>query len=390
MARLGERLASGEAKLTFRDDEHKLGYLPSLLEQLGINPDSQVLVFSKTSFQQDLITPRTPRALYFNDDVTIGFVYDGVVLEVSANDPVQGVQFYSLDAHPAEKPNFVLRGAECASCHNGTNRGLSGLVIAATYTAADGRGFYLGTKSLFTATDHRTPLEDRWGGWYVTGTHGKQVHNGNAVAPDTDHPFDLDRSTSLNRTTLQDKIDTSRYYMPTSDLVALMTLEHQTRMTNLITRVGWDTRVAIHDGKLAEFDKRLDDEVDEIATYMLYADEAPLHDTVKGVSTFTKTFPERGPKDSKGRSLRDFDLHAKLFRYPMTYMIYSDAFDSLPDVARERIYHRLHDVLTGKDKGAKFEKLASADRQAVLEILQDTKPNLPAWWRQTATQGAGN
>ena len=370
MARLGERLASGEAKLTFRDDEHKLGYLPSLLEQLGINPDSQVLVFSKTSFQQDLITPRTPRALYFNDDVTIGFVYDGVVLEVSANDPVQGVQFYSLDAHPAEKPNFVLRGAECASCHNGTNRGLSGLVIAATYTAADGRGFYLGTKSLFTATDHRTPLEDRWGGWYVTGTHGKQVHNGNAVAPDTDHPFDLDRSTSLNRTTLQDKIDTSRYYMPTSDLVALMTLEHQTEATNLIT--GLNARTLIP--------TQMNVAIDELLAYLLFADEAVLTEPIKGVSTFTQTFAQRGPRDQQGRSLRDFDLHTRLFRYPFSYMVYSEAFAAIRAPVRQRLYERLYNILTGKDRNPKYARLTAESRGAILEILRDTKTDLPESW----------
>ena len=387
VARLGRQIDAGEVKLDYTPG--RMGYLPSLLKHLGVNIDSQVMVFSKTSFQAVKISPSAPRAIFFNDTVTVGSVQSAEVYELTALDPKQGVMFYTFDMRKAAKPMFDRRDV-CMQCHQGpATEGVPGILVASVFPAGDGTPAF---RAGVVTSDQRTPFEERWGGWYVTGTHGMLHHRGNAVGHDPHRPADLDQRESLNLTSLARKVNVTgpTYLTNTSDLVALMTLEHQTRMTNLITRVGWDTRVAIHDGKLAEFDKRLDDEVDEIATYMLYADEAPLHDTVKGVSTFTKTFPERGPKDSKGRSLRDFDLHTKLFRYPMTYMIYSDAFDSLPDVARERIYHRLHDVLTGKDKGTKFEKLASADRQAVLEILQDTKPNLPAWWRQTATQGAGN
>ena len=113
--------------------------------------------------------------------------------------------------------------------------------------------------------------------------------------------------------------------------------------------------------------------------YMLFADEAPLKAPVTGVSTFTKTFPQRGPRDKQGRSLRDFDLKTRLFRYPLSYMIYSAAFDALPDMARERVYRRIFDVLTGKDQSKTFARLSAENRRAALEILRETKPNVPAY-----------
>jgi hypothetical protein len=188
-----------------------------------------------------------------------------------------------------------------------------------------------------------------------------------------------------NITTLAKMFDTSKYLAPTSDIVALMTLEHQTRMTNLMTRVGWDARIALHDGangKQSEeaVRKQLEPEIEEMVGYMLFTDEAPFGAPVAGVSSFSKTFPQRGPRDRVGRSLRDFDLHTRLFRYPLSYMIYSAAFDGLPDLVRERVYRRLYEVLTGKDQSKKFDRLSAEDRGAVLEILRQTKPGLPAYW----------
>jgi hypothetical protein len=157
--------------------------------------------------------------------------------------------------------------------------------------------------------------------------------------------------------------------------VALMTFEHQTRMTNLITRIGWDARIAQHDGG-----KLMNSEIEELVNYMLFVDEAPLRAPVAGVSTFAKTFVQRGPRDTQGRSLRDFDLRTRLFQYPLSYMIYSAAFDHLPETARERIYQRLYDVLTGKDQSQPFARLAADRRRATLEIVRDTKANLPSYW----------
>ena len=153
-----------------------------------------------------------------------------------------------------------------------------------------------------------------------------------------------------------------------------MTLEHQIRMTNLIIRVDWDARIGTAGDKL-------NSEIEELLKYMLFADEAPLREPVKGVSSFTETFPRRGPRDPQGRSLRDFDLQTRLFRYPLSYMIYSAAFDGLPAKVRDRIYQRLYEVLTGKDAGPTFAQLTPETRTAILEILRATKPNLPSQWK---------
>jgi hypothetical protein len=220
-------------------------------------------------------------------------------------------------------------------------------------------------------TDHRTPFEDRWGGWYVTGTHGGMHHRGNAVARDRERPGLLETRGTQNLTSLTGKFDPAGYLAPVSDIVALMTFEHQTRMTNLMIRAGWDARVG---------SDKVEADVEALVNYMLFAEEARLYDEVQGVSTYTKTFAERGPRDRQGRSLRDFDLKKRMFRYPLSYMVYSGAFDAMPEAVRDRVYRRLYDVLTGKDQSEKFARLSSEDRKAVLEILRETKTNLPAYW----------
>jgi hypothetical protein len=229
-------------------------------------------------------------------------------------------------------------------------------------------------------TDHRTPLEARWGGWYVTGMHGGMRHIGNAVGHDPAHPELLDMHDTQNLTSLDKKFDARGYLSGLSDIVALMTLEHQTRMTNLMIRVGWEAHLAIAKDADPKIGAQRDANLESLVTYMLFADEAPLQNPVQGVSSFTKTFPERGPRDKEGRSLRDFDLKRRLFRYPLSYMIYSEAFSALPEQTRERIYLRLYDVLTGRDQSEKFKRLSAEDRRAVLQILRDTKIDLPSYW----------
>ncbi|HVV46506.1 MAG TPA: hypothetical protein VHC72_14935 [Bryobacteraceae bacterium] len=376
VARLVKRLESGKAKLEYVPG--RAGYLPSLLKNLDINVDSQMLVFSKTSFQAPLISPRAPRALFFNDEVSVGSVKNGEVLELASLDPKQGVIFYTLNVEKMAKPYFARRD-ECLQCHQvQATLGIPGLEVGSAYPRSDGTPLF---QAGYTAVDHRIPIEKRWGGWFVTGTSGNTEHLGNAIVPDPSNPKELDRSNSLNLKSLEGKVDLTGYMAQTSDIVALMTLEHQTRMTNLIIRSGWEERVAEHDGKLAEATPALETDIDELVAYMLFVDETPLKDPIAGVSTFTKTFQQRGPRDKQGRSLRDFDLKTRMFKYPLSYMIYSEAFDNMPAWVRERVYRKLYDVLTNKDTGERYQKIPAADRQAVLEILRDTKPNLPDYWK---------
>jgi hypothetical protein len=242
-------------------------------------------------------------------------------------------------------------------------------------------------------TDHRSPLKERWGGWYVTGTHGAQTHMGNAVARNRDKPDQLDTAGSQNLTDLIRRFDTGAYLTPHSDIVALMTLEHQTHMTNLITRVGFETRMALHmqqalnrelgepAGYMSDSTRsRIHAAADELVEYLLFTEEAQLTEPIRGTSRFAEVFAQQGPRDSHGRSLRDFDLRTRIFRYPCSYLIYSEAFDSLPAAARDRIYDRLHAVLSGRDTTAKFARLSPEDRKAIFEILRDTKAGLPESW----------
>lgn len=359
---LDDLLDQGKAKLEYTPGG--LGYLPSLLKKLDLNVDSQVLVYTQTSFQAPLISAQHPRAIYFNDDVAVGFVQFGEVMEVSALDPKQGVAFYSLSTHRTDKPGFARREV-CLQCHQGGHTlGVPGMVVASSYIP---KGAEVEHSRGGFVTDDRTPIVDRWGGWFVSGDLGGQKHQGIPIGPGSEPPF-----------------DPSAYLSPNSDVVALLTLEHQARMTNLITRVGWDTRIAMADGKLEEERPKLDAAIEDMVGYMLFANEAPFDAPIKGVSTFTKTFPERGPRDKEGRSLRDFDLQKRLFRYPLSYMIYNKAFDSMPDWARDRVYRRLYDVLSGKDNSPTFAKLTADDRRNILDILRDTKPNLPDYWKATS------
>jgi len=374
ITRLQQRLDKGEVKLAYEADHG--GYLGSLLKALQVNVDSQMLVFSKTSFQASKISRKAPRALYFNDDVELGFVHGGDVLEIIAFDRKQGVNFYTMDMEKSAAPSFVHRNEECLACHliPGTLN-VPGLVVSSVIPTPQGSPRFPGAGII---VDSRTPIVDRWGGWYVNGTTGTLQHRGNAVAPYPDRPDMLDLHDTQNLTSLSGRVDTSSYLAPTSDIVALMTLEHQTRMTNLITRIGWEMRAG------EETSSRLDFVTGELVSYMLFRGEAKIYEPIAGVSSFTKSFAERGPRDRQGRSLRDFDLHKRLFRFPLSYMIYSEAFDSLPDMAKQRIYRRLYDVLSGNDRGKPFDSVTAEDRQAILEILRDTKPDLPAYWKAAA------
>ncbi len=375
VGKFARKAEAGQAKLDYAPNG--LGYLPGLLKALDVAVDSQVLVFSKGSIQAEHINPRTPRAIYFNDNVAVGYVQNGDALELTGLDPVRGIYLYSLDTEKAGKIEFGRR-QDCLRCHEGPpTLAVPGLMVSSVHPRTDDRE---GHGSAFI-TDGRVPISERWGGWYVTGNLGTMTSYGNNVAlVDPLHPGEGLKDPPKNVTNLSQYFDTSHYLAPTSDLVALMTLEHQVRMTNLLIRVGWDARIALRENKWD--DAQMNSEVGQLVKYMVFDDEAALKSPVSGVSTFSKTFPARGPRDKQGRSLRDFNLKTHLFRYPVSYMLYSDAFDNLPDKLRDRIYQRIYDALSGKDAAIKLERFAPQDRMAAIQIVRETKANLPAYWRQ--------
>src|SRR5665213_1387703 len=388
VARLQQRLDSGAVKLKYEDE---FGYLRSVLKELDVPLSSQILVFSKTSFQAPRIAPRTPRALYFRDNLAVGFVRTGDVLEFAALDPKQGIMFYTLDQGRATHPQFERRDV-CIQCHqSGATMGVPGLMVRSV--TPDRNGMPVMSAGGFI-TDHRSPLKDRWGGWYVEGTTGSQTHMGNAVVhdPDTDANQPVVEGTS-NVTDLSHYFDTGAYLTPHSDIVALMTLEHQTQMINLMIRVGWEARIAMFENEainksLGEppsavresTQHRVNTAVEDLVEYMLFSGETRLTEPVKGVSGFAEEFEKSGIRDPEGRSLRDFDMKTRMFRYPCSYLIYSDAFDEMPDIVKGRVYQRLWEVLSGKDQSKPFQNLSAEDRKVILEILRATKKGLPTYF----------
>lgn len=388
VAKLGARLASGELKLAYDD---KFGYLPALLKALDIPVSSQTLVFSKTSFQRDLINPRSPRALYFNDEVYVGYCQGGEVLEISSTDPTQGAIFYSLRQKPS-KANFVRQNDACLQCHaSSMTNDLPGHIVRSVYPSPDGNPIL--SAGTFR-TNHTSPFKQRWGGWYVTGTSGDQQHMGNVIAADQDSVDKTDFTAGTNVTDLSAKIDTAPYLSPHSDIVALMVMEHQTFVHNMITRASFLGRVTLHDA--VEMNKalkrpldfrsdsttsRLKNAAEPLLKAMLFCEESPLTGEVKGTTSFAADFSKPGPRDSAGRSLRDLDLKTRLFKHPLSYLIYSPSFDSLPPEVKDPFYQKLHEVLTGKDQSKDYAHLSPADRKAILEILQATRKGLPDFFQ---------
>jgi hypothetical protein len=386
VAKLNLDIQSGKVQLKF---EGAQGYLRSVLEAMKVPVESQIVTFSKNSVQSYRISPKNPRTLFFNDAVTVGWVRGGFI-ELAAEDPSQGVIFYTLSQQQADKPQFK-RDDECLTCHESLNSvGVPGMLVRSMMTSPDGQPLpWLGNN----VTDHRTPMAQRWGGWYVTGNSGSIRHLGNAMVTDTANPESAVTDQTLNLESLKSKFDTHAYLSPYSDIVALMVFEHQMHMTNLLTRIGWEARFASFealsgnrkDGQNAtiptDLNPPLSESANEIADYMLFVDEAPLGGRIRGTSGFTEKFSAEGPFDGKGRSLRQFDLRRRMMRYPCSYMIYSDAFDALPLEARDAIYKRMWQILSGKEKNKRYSRLNRADRQAIVEILRETKKDLPAYFQ---------
>jgi hypothetical protein len=391
VARLQKRIDAGEQTLKF---DRKHGYLESVLDALKVPSASQTLVFSKTSFQHSRISRKMPRALYFNDHTYVGWVNGGDVIEIATIDPKQGAQFYLLDQSRDEHPSFIRQTHECLQCHvNSKTQGVPGLFVRSVYPDSSGQPiFKAGT---FVTTDE-SPMNERWGGWYVTGTHGKQRHMGNAVLTDENHPERLDMNSGANLLNLDDRINTAPYLNGQSDIVALMVLEHQTQIHNFITLAGFETRIALHyqDGINRAFGEpagtisestqhRIENSAEKLVRALLFVKEFPLTDPILGSNSFAEDFQNAGLRDSQGRSLRDFDLKRRMFKYPCSYLIHSDAFDALPVQTKQYVYKRLFAILSGRDKSATFSHLSAEDRLAILQILRETKPDLPEEFHAT-------
>jgi hypothetical protein len=344
---------------------------------------SQTLVFSKTSLQRQRISPSTPRALYFSDDTYVGFCQNGDLLEISTVDNELGAVFYTLDQNPETPPRLMRQTDNCLICHSSSStKGVPGHVVRSVYS--DASGFPVLSSGTYR-TDQTSPLPERWGGWYVTGTHGAQQHLGNLIVNGPSRPETIDNAAGQNLTDLSSRVNTHDYLTPHSDIVALMVMEHQTDAQNLITQANFGTHQALHyqqplnrelgnpPGEMWDSTRsRIKSVCEPLVEYLLFCRETLLTDKIAGTSRFSEEFSELGPRDSKGRSLRDLDLTRRMFKYPCSYLIYSPGFAALPQEARDYVFRRMKEVLCGKDLSEKFSHLSPEDRQAIREILTDT------------------
>lgn len=386
--RLQQQIDAGKLPMPFHPER---GYLSAVLGALDVPESSQVLVFSKTSLQRHRISPWTPRAIYFSDDVYVGFCRVGQVLEISAVDPQLGAVFYTLDQEEAKQPKFVRQTDACMLCHaSSQTRNVPGHTIRSVFPERGGEPILaMGT----TRVDQSTPIERRWGGWFVTGKHGKQVHLGNLMVKNRNDREAIKNLEGQNITDLKSFFDTSKYVSPHSDIVALMVLEHQAEAQNLLARASIQTRLALH--QQATLNKELGQAPDAysettarrirsvgepLVRYLLFSEEAKLTDKIQGTSSFAADFVKQGPRDRKGRSLREFDLERRIFKYPCSYLIYSEQFEQLPAPMKDYVYQQMYDVLSDRHYGGGFGHLGADDRQAILEILRDTKKDLPDYW----------
>ncbi len=365
IARLQRKLDAGEVKLAWDD---KFGYLPSVLDAMGIPKSSQMLVFSKSSLQRKLISPENPRALYFNDDVYVGYIPGAPMMEVSAVDPKHGGIFYSIEQEKVRKPQFV-RNSDCMQCHGAQRTlGVPGHFVRSVPTDAGGE---LDTPNEISDITHCTPLADRWAGWFVTGQHGTQTHRGNLVGADAFTRAREEPNVCGNLSELSRFFDESKYLARGSDIVALMVLEHQAHMHNYITRLNFEAQIMT---AMYGHIRYLRNQENAFLRHLLFTEEAPLTAPIFGNEEFVTAFAKAGPRDSNGRSLRDLDLKTRLFKYPCSFLLYSDAFAQMVPVMREELLRRLFAILNGTDTHPDFAKIPASDRQAILEILRETMP----------------
>lgn len=383
VAILQAQIDSGEVTLEYENDR---GYLDSLLEALDINPASQLLVFSPTSLQYKLISQATPRALFFNDNTYIGFVLNSTIVEVTTIDEDKGVVFYTFDNAPQKSRYFERATQSCLVCHD-TQGTLGGgvpvlMALSSVYSKAN-----LPLVDSINITD-QSPIEDRWGGWYVTGRHGLQAHLGNIILEERGDLDALDDFRIWNLDTLADTayMDPTPYPRDTSDIVALMVLEHQLTVQNQISHIKFKApalmkRQGLLDDMEAQSWLELSDPaqvllsgmLNKLVRHLVFLDAANIASRLSGLQEYTDSFQARGPWDSKGRSLRELKLEGTLFRYPLSYLVYSDDLNALPAFAKDYVYQRLAAYLNGEEDLAGNPQYSETDRKAALEILRETK-----------------
>ncbi len=338
------------------------GVLMHLLRELRIPVSSQLLVFSKSSAQAKLIKPATPRAIYFNDDVYVGWVPGSSLIEISAADPDLGGTFYSL-LQPENGDVQLRRDESCLLCHltRSTLR-VPGHLVRSFTTDSLGQ-----LQTGWSRITHATTYEERWAGWYVTGPAHSLGHLGNAFGdsekpgrkpPVPTVPFDIAKSCDL-----------TKYLSTESDILPHLVLDHQVHGHNLITRLNYEARL-----------KKPITALEPLVRYLLLLDESPLPAPVVGNADYRQWFEQQGGRDPQGRSLREFDLETRLFKYRLSYLVTSPAFTALPDEPRTAVWRRIKEILMTSKIDSQATVISETEGQAIREIVRATVPALPEGW----------
>lgn len=370
VARLNESISAHRRSL---QRDARTGYLLPVLDALGVPVESQLLVFSKTGVQRAYTSPQNPRALFFDQSVVVGYIPGAPLLEIAAHDAQQGVVFYTLDQTAAAP--VLTRQTSCLTCHvSASTLGVPGIIVRSNTVGEDGNvmpqaGSY--------DVSHQTPHPDRWGGWFVTSEgaappYAQRAHSGNitfSAGGITSNQVFIDWVSSSP--------ETRGYPVASSDISSLLVFDHQMRAINLLTRLNWESRVAAGRGEGSMREDAVRGLVNELAAYLLFAGEVPPSAPLTAHAGFAKQLEARIPKDRRGRSLGQLDLVDRLFRYPCSYMVYSDAFDGLAPEVKNAVYARMVDILSARDARYADVRLTSEERRAILEILRDTKPDFP-------------
>ncbi|QDT89912.1 hypothetical protein [Gimesia algae] len=362
ISRLQAAINSGERILPYED---QFGYLRGVLKELDVPQSSQMLTFLKSSLQRPLIAPKNARALYFGDDAYVGYVPDGM-LEIIVPDEKLGMVFYTLEQN-SEKPRFERQVSRCMTCHSSSRtKNIPGLQVRSMMTDPGGEPV-LSAGSY--RTDHSSPFEKRWGGWFVSGTHGDAHHLGNFQLPDKKRPQQpIDNVTGVNVIDLSQLTDLSKQLTPHSDLVALMVFEHQIDAHNLMVRTNYAWQIDVYQERENGEDARWKQEADALIDQLLFTTQLHFNQPIQGTSSFADEFSQRELFQGKGSQLRQLDLKTRVFRSPVSYTIGSTFFRALSVPVRSHIVKQIDKRLRA---AIDPDDDAGADQRVLLQDLPD-------------------
>ena len=393
VSRLQQRLAAADIQVP--GDEKEI--LRLLLVELDVPISSQLLVFSRTSLQRDRISPKNPRAIYYSDTCYVGWVPGGLI-EITAIDPKLGPTFYAVDPrNPARRNGLKFqRDSDCLRCHGGHFvRGIPGVLARSVFPDSTGEPIF---KFGSTLVDYRTPFEERWGGWYVTGQHGRAEHRGNIIATEADNQIIFPTADGANVTDLSPYFDTDRYLASTSDIVSFLVFEHQIAVQNAITKASIEARRMLHyqAGLQEAFKEPVTEEPEydsvksvfasvtrEVVDALLSKDEATLPFGIKGIPEFGRDYAGESVKSRDGKSLRELVVRRQLYRYRCSPLIHTPMFQQMPAPLKRQIYEALKTALDANPDDDRYDYIGDDERAAIRTILAETLPEFRSILEQT-------